>query len=99
MVTSGDAYATKIRDDSDSENASYTRFKKIRNNVKENLLKNYNSSKKRYDLRARPIHYNVGDIVWKVNTVQSSAEKKIISKFLGNVKCKVQKRSELVVMN
>lgn len=92
MVTSGNAYATKIRDDSDSENTNHARLEKIRNKVKENLLKNYNSSKKRYDLRARPIHYNVGDIVWKVNTVQSSAEKKITSKFLGNVKCKVRKK-------
>lgn len=92
MVTSGNAYATKIRDDSDTVNTDHTRFEKIRNIVKENLLKSYNSSKKRYDLRARPIQYKVGDIVWKVNTIQSNAEKKITAKFLGHVKCRVRRK-------
>lgn len=88
MITSGKSYKNNPPTDQSDED----RFTKIRELVKKNLVKAYDSSKKRYDLRSRPIHYEIGDIVWKDNTRQSSAEKAVISKFFGKVKCKVKRK-------
>lgn len=92
MMLSGNSYSLAIGDDQDTQNTDHDRFEKIRSIVKKNLLKNYESSKRKYDLRSRPINYKIGDIVWKQNTVQSNADKKIISKFCGNTKCKIKRK-------
>lgn len=92
MALSGASYATQINDDNNDPEINSERFKKIRDIAKENLMKSYENSKRRYDLRSRPINYNVGDVVWKVNTIQSNADKKIISKFCGNIKCKIKRK-------
>lgn len=89
MALSGNAYSLQIDNE---QNTDQDRFEKIRNIVKKNLLASYDISKKRYDLRSRPIDYKVGDIVWKQNTILSNADKKIISKFCGNVKCKIKRK-------
>lgn len=92
MALSGNSYSLTLSDDQTTENSTQDRLCKIREIVKKNLLKNYNDSKKRYDLRSRPIEYKVGDIVWKQNTILSNADKKIISKFCGSVKCKIKRK-------
>ena len=43
------------------------KFNPIHKIVKENLLKAYQKSKQRYDLRSRPVEFEVGDTVFKVN--------------------------------
>lgn len=59
---------------------------KIREMVKTSLKKNYERNKRRYDLRSRPITYNVGDVVWVKNRVLSNAIKGIIGKLTPNYK-------------
>lgn len=91
IITSGKTYSTQIDDDS-VETRTEENFKRIRETVTKNLIKNYEQSKKRYDLRSRPISYKKGDIVWKNNLTQSNASKAVIAKFFGKVKCKVKRK-------
>lgn len=68
-------------------------FIKIRNTILQNLARAYNTSKKRYDLRARPINYEIGDVVWKEVVSQSDAFAGIESKFSPKyIKCVVKKK-------
>ena len=90
MFTSGREYHDKILED-DGVN-SENKFEQLRKLVKQNLLKTYQNNKKRYDLRARPVHFENGDIVWKINPGQSNAEKYITSKLLGKIKCKIKRK-------
>lgn len=53
---------------------------KIRVIVSENLKKNYDRSKKRYNLRSREINYAVGDVVWVKNRVLSNAIRSFTAK-------------------
>lgn len=92
MVTSGTEHSLNLDDQHDEMNPDQARFEKIRQIVKENLEKSYNTGKKRYDLRTRPIEYKTGDIVWKSNSQQSNAAKAVTAKFFGRVKCRVRKK-------
>lgn len=92
MSTNGKSYSVIPSNENSGQNSDHLRLEKIRNIVKKNLLAAYESSKKRYDLRSRPISYDVGDIVWKVNTLPSNAERKVAAKFFGNVKCKIKRK-------
>lgn len=92
MITNGTEYSTNNINDQFKNNSDHVRFEKIRNIVKNNLIKSYESGKKRYNLRARPIVYNVGDIVWKRNTKLSDNIKAVTAKFFPSVKCKIAKK-------
>ena len=92
MITSGKGYKRKIVDASSDVEDLENKFTKIRQEVKENILKSYDKRKRRYDLRARPTEYVAGDIVWKTTNEQSSAEKHITAKLLWNIKCRVKKK-------
>lgn len=68
-------------------------LKKILHDVKENIKKGSEEVSKRYNLRARDIQFNVGEIVFKRNFGLSSAPKGISAKLNDPfIKCKVQKR-------
>lgn len=89
MTTSGNSYSmehgvVKNREES---------FGKIRELVQENLRSAYETNKKRYDLRARPVVYQKGDIVWKRNFVLSDASKNISAKLSPlYTQCKVREK-------
>lgn len=88
MYTSGDDY--KNVDDKSEASRNADHFREIRKMVKENLVKAYEQSKKRYDLRARPIEYKLGDVVWRKHFTKSDAIKGKIAKFNSlYVKCTV----------
>lgn len=80
MCTSGDDY---IKDavNSSEEIDRLDNLGGIRALVKSQLRKNYEYNKKRYDLRARPIKYKVGDTVWVKTHMRSNALKGITKKF------------------
>lgn len=90
MNTSGDEYKYVT----DMNPSGITRdFKKIRERVQVCLKKAYDASKKRYDLRTRPINYNVGDIVWRKNFKLSSAVKNFAKKLAPRyIKCVVKEK-------
>lgn len=90
MITNGTDYS-RYKPNDNQEN-SESRFDKIRQIVKTNLQKTYEQGKKRYDLRTRPITYNVGDVVWKKNTKLSDQSKSLTAKFFPYVKCKIKKK-------
>lgn len=52
----------------------------LRNRVKENLAKSYETRKNRYDLRSRTISYKEGEMVWRRNFILSDASKGFTSK-------------------
>lgn len=52
----------------------------LRNDIQQKLEKAYETNVKQYNLRARPISFEVGDEVFHRNFVQSDAEKKISAK-------------------
>ena len=92
MFTSGKEYQHKINNENIEGVEVEGKFDKIRKLVKQNLLQTYEKSKMRYDLRSRPVKFDIGDIVWKTNQMQSSAEKHITAKFLGKIKCKIKRK-------
>lgn len=52
----------------------------IRNELKNNITKSYYTNRDQYNLRSRPISYNEGQIVYRRNFAQSSAEKNFNAK-------------------
>lgn len=76
MVTSGnDAHHSESR-----ELCNENDFEEIRDAVRKHLDKAHESSKKRYDLRARPVEYSVGDMVWKRTFFLSDASRGFAAK-------------------
>lgn len=61
MCTSADDYHWLV--DEPARENEHEQLKKIRQQVKRNLEKSHSQSKKKYDLRTRPISYNIGDVV------------------------------------
>lgn len=90
MIVSGVTYSL---DKNNIDIGDSARFELIRDIVKVNLRKSHEASKRRYDLRSRPIQYEVGDVVWKLNKKHSNASKgqsaKLFNKYL---KCKVNRK-------
>lgn len=65
----------------------------LRKRVIENLTKSYETSKKRYDLRSRPVSYHDGEIVWRRNFAQSDKAKGFAAKLAPKyLKCKIKKK-------
>lgn len=84
MCTSGRDYAN-VEDRIDA-NEHADKMANIRDTIQTNLKKNYDRSKKRYDLRSRSITYEKGETVWVKNRVLSNAIKGITAKLLPEYK-------------
>lgn len=69
------------------------RFAVIRETVARNLVRAHEQSKQRYDLRSRPVHFSVGDVVWKRAFVLSDASKGFAAKLAPKfTKCIVSRK-------
>lgn len=76
--------------DDDAINERAKQLKQIRKIVKEKLLKAHDKSAIRYNLRTRPISYDVGEIVWKKDYPLSDTANNIIGKYKDRyTKCKI----------
>lgn len=92
MCTSGHDYAREI-DDKDTTMTHNDKMAHIRKIVSENLRKNYDQSKRRYDLRTRPITYNIGEKLWVKTRTLSDAAKAIAGKLMpGYRQCIISKK-------
>lgn len=97
MITSGDQYEKFVQppyksNDQIAESKSEN-LKKIIDEVKENIKKGSMQVEKRYNLRAKPIQFNEGDVVYKKNFELSNAAKGISAKLNDPfVKCIIAKR-------
>lgn len=58
------------------------KLKAIHEKVQEMLEKAYEKSKRNYNLRARQIEYQPGEIIWKKNTILSNKQKNVAQKLL-----------------
>lgn len=91
MRTSGAAYVDEASDtplESHKEHMS-----KIRDLVSSKLRKSYEQGKRRYDLRTRPIRYEVGEMVWVKNRTLSDAAKGIAAKLAPKYrKCTIKRK-------
>ena len=81
-----------LRDDfSIAENAE--KLARIRNKISKNLEIAHAQSSRKYNLRARNIEFQKGQIVFRKNHVQSDAIKGTNAKFYPKfVKCKINKK-------
>jgi alpha-acetolactate decarboxylase len=65
-------------------------FDKIFEEVRKNMAKAYETYKNSYNLRKKDISYNVGEIVWRKNFVQSNAGENFCAKLAPKfVKCRI----------
>ncbi|XP_065356015.1 uncharacterized protein LOC135950397 [Calliphora vicina] len=83
MITHGSSYELlrKVGGLEEGENLNQAdKLQLIRKNVKTNLEIAYNNYKKPYNLRARAVHYNEGDEVYRRNFVQSKKSDNFNSK-------------------
>lgn len=68
-------------------------FKAIRETVAKNLAKTHETSKRRYDLRARPIDYAVGESVWRKTFPLSDAARGFMAKLAPKYqRCVIKKK-------
>lgn len=66
---------------------------RIREKIRSNLNTAHEKASKIYNLRSRPIQFEIGQIVFKKNHILSSMSKKINSKFMPKfVKCKIREK-------
>lgn len=65
----------------------------LRNQISENIKKAYETNVRQYNLRARPISYNIGQEVFRRNFAQSSADRRFNAKLSPMfVKARVKKK-------
>lgn len=89
--SNGKQHKTQITTDEEDRAAKLT---VVRQEVQNALKHSYENSRKRYNLRARPIEYQIGDYVMKKNTVLSNKEQGITHKLLPRYdKCKILGRT------
>ena len=63
---------------------------KIREQIRKNLDIAHEKSSKNYNLRSRPIDFQIGQIVYRKNHILSNMSKKINRKFMPKfIKCKI----------
>lgn len=73
--------------------ADHVEISDLYRKVRENLKHSYDLTKKRYDLRKRPLMFQVGDKVWKKNYVLSDASKNFAAKLAPKyVLCTILKK-------
>lgn len=65
----------------------------IRKNIQDHIAKAYETNKLQYNLRARPISYNIGQLVFRKNFAQSNFEKKFNAKLAPSyLKAKIKEK-------
>ncbi|KAJ8966830.1 hypothetical protein NQ317_006272 [Molorchus minor] len=92
-VETGDWYKYRINSQNPVEvpendvNKRNKGFRKLFENVKNNLAKAQERNRRVYNLRRRPVHFSVGDKVWRKNKIKSDAlnyiAAKLAPKFIG----------------
>lgn len=93
MCNSGKDYTRETNDD-DAPATHNETMANIRKIVSSNLRKNYEQNKRRYDLRTRPITYNIGEKLWVKTRVLSDAAKAIAGKLMpGYRQCIISKKT------
>lgn len=97
MILNGNQYEKFIQDPSKPINQlaedKAGNLKTILDSVKDNIKKSSSQVAKRYNLRAKPIEFNVGDVVYKRNFALSNAIKGQSAKLNDPfIKCYVKKR-------
>lgn len=94
MMSSGQEYGRETGERAPpTANEHNEHMNEIRKLVQINLRKNYDQSKRRYDLRTRKINYNVGDQVWVKNRILSNAIKAISGKLAPEYKkCTISRK-------
>lgn len=97
MITNGSSY--KLLKNLESLNEPVVKLCRedelqvMRAKLKEHIAQAYESNAKQYNLRTRPISYNVGDEVFRRNFAQSSQEKKFNAKLAPiYIKAKVKEK-------
>lgn len=91
LITKGFNHRTQTENNEDDRT---DKLKVIHTEVQAALNSAYDKYKKHYNLRARPIEYQIGDFVWKKNTVLSNKAQGITHKFMNRYnKCKIIGRS------
>lgn len=98
MVVNTEFYTTPaVKRDFLDDSEHQKRVQRMENTnrlVKENLLQAHAKSATRYNLRTRPIQFDVGDTVWRRNFVQSKAANAVMAKLLDPfIKCKIKRRN------
>lgn len=92
MITFGKAHEY-LGDEEQIDTNRHKKLEALRNRVKENLAKSYESSKKRYDLRSRTINYVENEIVWRKNFAQSDASKGFAAKLSPKyIRCRIKNK-------
>lgn len=88
MITEGNTPRGQIENNRSDES-----FQKIRDYVHKHLEKTHEVSKRRYDLRARPIEYAVGETVWRKTFFLSDASRGFAAKLAPKyIRCTVKKK-------
>lgn len=77
MITMGDRHRDTPNE---SQNDIENKIEKIRKEVQAELLRNYETAKRKYDKKTKPNEYQIGDTVWKKNTTLSNKVKGITYK-------------------
>lgn len=89
-ITIPDKNINVVRDNVDLNRSG--NFLHLYNKVKEKLERAYRASEGRYNLRRRPVEYNVGDIVWHKNHALSNKSKffsaKLSPRYVGPFRIK-----------
>lgn len=81
-------------DANESNQRDEVTFQALREKVLERINEARNKYTKRYDLRTRVIEYQVGDIVYRENTILSDASKHISKKLSPKrVKCEITQKT------
>lgn len=79
MITHGSSYKLlgnlKLLDDPICPLGRDDQLKLIRNDLKKNIRETYECNRHKYNLRARPISFKVGQEVYRRNFTQSNFEK------------------------
>lgn len=90
MIINGNEYQTMTNSPRESDDKVEEEFEKLQKALTENLKRAHESSKKRYDLRSRPVRFTKDQIVWRRNFVLSDAIKGFSSKLAPKfIKCKI----------
>lgn len=93
MCTSGTDYKSIVREEDVVADEHPNHMARIRSMVKESIRKNYEKSKKKYDIKTREISYAEGDTIWIKNRVLSNAIRGITAKFAPEYrKCTISRR-------
>lgn len=84
MVTHGDTYSllrnVNLLDEPDTAIRREDQLQLIRKELRKNMSEAHETNRDRYNLRTRPMSYTIGQLIYRRNFAQSSAEKRFNSK-------------------